>query len=142
MLTRKIDRALPPMITAFYTGMSFVLIAGILSLIFGFGAFTINVHPSLDFLTRGWVMPGLSDGLTIFAVGVLTVSGFFGYAQAYRLASPSFIAPFEYSSMIWAILFGYLFFKDVPTGETVVGAAIIIAAGLFLGWQERRLWRR
>ncbi len=142
MLTRKIDRALPPMITAFYTGASFVAIAGILSLIFGFGTFATDIHPSLAFLTRGWVVPTWYDGLTIFFVGVLTVSGFFGYAQAYRLAPPSFVAPFEYSSMIWAIVFGFLFFRDIPTSQTLTGAAIIIGAGFFLGWQEKRLWRR
>ncbi|MGL4490686.1 MAG: DMT family transporter [Rhizobiaceae bacterium] len=142
MLTRKVDRALPPMITAFYTGMSFVAVAAVLSLIFGFGMFATDAHPSLAFLTRGWVMPNLRDGVVIVFVGVLTMAGFFGYVQAYRLAPPSFVAPFEYSALIWAVVLGFSFFNDIPNVPTLWGSAIIVMAGFFLGWQERRAGHR
>lgn len=138
ILTRKVDRTLPPMVTAFYAALSFLSVAGTVSLIFGWGGFFTDVHPSLAFLTRGWVVPSTHDAGVIGAVGLMTVSGFFAYAEAYRIAPPSFVAPFEYSAMIWAVGLGFLFFGDIPTLMTVAGSVIIISAGLFLGWQERR----
>ena len=91
--------------------------------------------------TRGWVMPTLHDGLVIGLVGVMTFTGFYAYAEAYRLAPPSFVAPFEYSALVWAIGLGFVFFGDLPTQAMLVGSAIIIGAGLFLSWQERRAVR-
>ena len=138
LLTRKVDRALPPMVTAFYAALSFLAVAGLLALMFGTGAFATDIHPSLSFLTRGWVMPTLHDGMVMGVVGTMTFTGFFAYAEAYRLAPPSFVAPFEYSALVWAIGLGFVFFGDLPTSQMLIGSAIIIGAGLFLSWQERR----
>jgi drug/metabolite transporter (DMT)-like permease len=142
MLTRKVDRLLHPMITAFYAASCFVVVATVLALVFGTGAYTSTAHPSLSFLTRGWVMPTLVDSTYIFILGILSVSGFFAYAESYRVAPPSFVAPFEYSSMLWAVSLGFVFFQDVPSQAMMIGTLIIIAAGLFLGWHERRLTPR
>jgi drug/metabolite transporter (DMT)-like permease len=138
LLTRKVDAAAPPMVTAFYAALCFLTVAGLLALIFGSGAFETNSHPSLAFLTRGWVMPTLRDGLVIGLVGLMTFAGFYAYAEAYRLAPPSFVAPFEYSALVWAIGLGLLFFGDLPTRSMLMGSAIIIGAGLYLSWHERR----
>ncbi len=138
LLTRKVDRALPPMVTAFYAALSFLAVAGMLALVFGTGAFATDIHPSVAFLTRGWVMPTLHDGLVIGLVGLMTFTGFYAYAEAYRLAPPSFVAPFEYSALVWAIGLGFVFFGDLPTRQMLAGSVIIIGAGLFLSWQERR----
>jgi drug/metabolite transporter (DMT)-like permease len=138
MLTRKADRSLPPMVISFYAALSFLGVAGILALGFGSGAFATDIHPSLAFLTRGWVMPNAHDALVIGLVGVITFTSFYAYAEAYRLAPPSFVAPFEYSALVWAIGLGFVFFGDLPTMAMLAGSAIIIGAGLFLSWQERR----
>ncbi len=138
LLTRKVDRAMPPMVTAFYAALSFLLVAGLLSLVFGSGSFETGIHPSLTFLTRGWVMPTMRDGIVIGLVGLMTFAGFYAYAEAYRLAPPSFVAPFEYSALVWAIGLGLLFFGDLPSNSMVMGSTIIIGAGLFLSWHERR----
>ena len=47
------------------------------------------------------------------------------------------IAPFDYTAMLWALLLGYWMFGEVPTALVFVGAAIVIAAGLFVIWRER-----
>jgi drug/metabolite transporter (DMT)-like permease len=138
MLTRKVNRKTPPMIIAFYAALSFIGYALVLSLIFGSGTFENAANPSLAFLTRGWAMPGFEDGLKILVVGAFTSTGFFCYAEAYRMAPPSFVAPFEYSAIVWAIALGYLFFGDLPSQLTLIGSVIIIGSGLYLGWQERR----
>jgi drug/metabolite transporter (DMT)-like permease len=59
--------------------------------------------------------------------------------SAYRHAEVSTVAPFEYTSMLLAIIVGYFVFAEVPTIHTLVGGAIVVAAGLFIIWRERRL---
>jgi drug/metabolite transporter (DMT)-like permease len=80
----------------------------------------------------------LRDWGLLAGFGIATATGFFAYAEAYRKAPASFIAPFEYSAMIWAILFGWWIFGDMPAQTTLIGSVIIISSGLFLGWRE---WR-
>ena len=59
--------------------------------------------------------------------------------ESYRLAPASLVAPFDYTSMLWALLLGYVFFDEVPTVSVYIGAAIIAVAGLFVIWRERQL---
>ncbi|MEW9806782.1 DMT family transporter [Mesorhizobium marinum] len=59
--------------------------------------------------------------------------------EAYRHAEASTVAPFEYTSIILAILIGYLAFGERPTIHIVVGGAIVIGAGIFIVWRERQL---
>jgi S-adenosylmethionine uptake transporter len=54
-----------------------------------------------------------------------------------QLAPASVVAPFQYASIIWAIVFGYAFFGDIPDLALLAGATIIIAAGLFILFRER-----
>lgn len=139
LFTRRIDRSVPPLIIAMFAGIGFLTVALLLALVFGSGRFVTSTHPSLAFLTRAWVMPSLSDWGLLVGFGIATATGFFSYAEAYRKAPASFVAPFEYSAMIWAVLFGYWIFGDVPSSSTLAGSAIIIGSGLFLGWWE---WRQ
>jgi drug/metabolite transporter (DMT)-like permease len=137
--TRRIGPQVPPLVIALFGGISFMVVAVVLALIFGTGRFHSEAHPSLAFLTRAWVMPSLRDWGLLAGFGVATATGFFSFAEAYRKAPASFIAPFEYSAMIWAVLFGWWVFGDVPVRTTIMGSAIIIGSGLFLGWSE---WRQ
>ncbi|MEX0343957.1 MAG: DMT family transporter [Rhizobiaceae bacterium] len=59
--------------------------------------------------------------------------------QAYRHAPLSTVAPFDYTSMLLGIAAGYVFFADIPTGQTLFGGSIVVAAGLFIIWREHRL---
>jgi drug/metabolite transporter (DMT)-like permease len=59
--------------------------------------------------------------------------------EAYRYASVATVAPFEYSSILFGLVVGYLLFADVPTVHTLVGGAIVVASGLFIVWREQRL---
>ena len=52
------------------------------------------------------------------------------------------LAPFTYVTMLWSLLFGFVFFAEVPTVETLVGAALIIAAGVAIWLRERQLGKR
>lgn len=87
----------------------------------------------------GWHMPDARD-LGLFVLGgILGGVGQILLTECYRYADTSVIAPFEYTTMIWALLFGWTLFGDLPTTTTVVGATIVAATGLFIVWREHRL---
>jgi S-adenosylmethionine uptake transporter len=91
-----------------------------------------TLHPSLAFLLRGWVVPGPGELGLMALCGVLAGIGAYSLAQAYRAAPASTVAPFEYVMIIWAVLWGYVFWGDVPGGAIVVGVAMIVGAGLWV----------
>ena len=77
--------------------------------------------------------------------GLLVLAGFLGgvgqilHTASIRFAPVSVVAPFEYVTLIWATLFGYVVFGDVPAPAVLIGASIVIAAGLFIVYRERQL---
>ena len=78
-----------------------------------------------------------------YDVGLLALLGVFALFaiicinRSLRLAQASVVVPFQYSMIIWAIVFGYVFFGDVPHWLTLAGAAVIIGAGLFIFFREQ-----
>lgn len=60
------------------------------------------------------------------------------HIQAFRLEEASVLAPFRYTGIIWGVLFGYLFWDDLPDRWVVLGALVVIASGLYIYWRERR----
>jgi drug/metabolite transporter (DMT)-like permease len=72
------------------------------------------------------------------ACGFVASAGMILLSQAYRLAPANSVATFEYTGIIWSPLWGFLFFAEVPRSTTVIGAALIIGAGLFALHASRR----
>ena len=87
-------------------------------------------------LVGGWVMPGWRDAAILCAVGVLSMVGYLSINRGIQLAPASVITPFNYSSILWAIILGFLVFAEVPTTAMLAGAAIIVAAGLYIVLRE------
>jgi len=83
-----------------------------------------------------WAMPSPRDLLLLVGVGVLGGIGQIFMTQAYRLAPPSVVAPFDYTAMIWALLIGWFVFGGLPTLESLIGAAVICGSGLFILYRE------
>ena len=94
---------------------------------------------SLCTIPLGWHMPDAMDLALFILVGILGGVGQILVTQSYRFADTSVIAPFEYTTMIWALLFGWFIFDDLPTVTVVIGATIVAATGLFIVWREHRL---
>jgi drug/metabolite transporter (DMT)-like permease len=90
-----------------------------------------GAHPSLLFLLNPWAWPSLRDGTLIALCGAIAACGFYCLAQGYRLAEANRAAPFEYAALPWAVVWGYVFFGNLPDAATLLGAAVIIAAGLW-----------
>ena len=138
MLARPLGDTMKLGAIAFYQCAAFVVLAGLLSLLFGTGLFESKAHVSLAYLTRPWVTPGSQDVAILLGFALATAFGMFVYSSAYRFAAPSFVAPFEYTSLLWAVALDFTMFGVLPREATLQGAAIIVAAGLFLIWFERR----
>jgi drug/metabolite transporter (DMT)-like permease len=117
---------------AFWGNLAFMVAAGLLSLVFGWGGSGEGVHPSLAFLTRGWVWPTPWDFFLMASCGVIAAIGLTLLTQAYRIAQSSVVAPFEFSFAFWGVLWGWLFFDDLPDGLGWLGIGIIIAAGVYV----------
>jgi drug/metabolite transporter (DMT)-like permease len=71
-------------------------------------------------------------------LGVVASSGQYLLVLAYRYAAASLLAPFSYLQLIWATVLGWLVFGALPDGMTLLGAAIIVASGLYTAGRERR----
>jgi drug/metabolite transporter (DMT)-like permease len=86
-------------------------------------------------------MPGLPDlGLFVLA-GCISIVALLCTNRSLKLAPASMVVPYQYSMIVWAVMFGYAVFGDVPSGATIVGAAIIIGAGLYIFIREQQLGR-
>lgn len=88
-----------------------------------------------------WVTPGLPDlGLFVLA-GCISIVALLCTNRSLKLAPASVVVPYQYSMIVWAVMFGYVVFGDVPSMATIMGAAIIIAAGLYIFIREQQLGR-
>jgi drug/metabolite transporter (DMT)-like permease len=90
-------------------------------------------------LPWGWVMPSWQVALMLIMAGFLGGIGQIFLTSSYRFADASLVAPFDYTSMILALLIGYFIFDEVPTGTMLIGAGIVILAGVLIIWRERKL---
>ncbi|WNO53315.1 DMT family transporter [Stakelama saccharophila] len=74
-------------------------------------------------------------------IGIIGGMGQLSLTAALRFAPVSAVVPMDYSSLIWATMYGFLLFGVLPTTATLIGAPIIIASGLYIVWREHRLAR-
>jgi drug/metabolite transporter (DMT)-like permease len=89
----------------------------------------------------GWVTPDLGSLGLFAAAGFISVGALLCVNRSLKLAPASVVVPYQYSMIVWAVMFGYFVFGDVPELATIVGAAIIIGAGFYIFLRERRLGR-
>ena len=90
-------------------------------------------------LPWGWATPSAGVVAMLVMAGLLGGLGQILMTSSYRYADASLVAPFDYSSMILALIIGYFVFDEVPTGTMLMGAGIVIAAGALIIWRERQL---
>ena len=90
----------------------------------------------------GWVSPNWSDFALLGLLGMVAMVAHVCVNRSLVLAPASTVVPYQYTTIVWAVLFGYLVFGDVPDAYMLTGAAIIVAAGLFIFVREQQLARR
>ena len=118
-ITRRLDRSVPSLFVAF--------VSAIPVLLFG-GAMTV---------TTGWTPISWSMGMIVLVAAIAITCGYSFAVMAMRNGDISFVAPFRYTGMIWAILFGFLLFGNLPDQMTILGSCIVIGMGGYAFHRER-----
>jgi drug/metabolite transporter (DMT)-like permease len=90
-------------------------------------------------LPFAWHSPTARELTALIALGILGGLAHIFLTESYRFAAASVVAPFDYSSMLWALLLGYWLFGELPGTLVYVGASIVAGAGLYVIWRERQL---
>ena len=89
----------------------------------------------------GWVTPSLGSLGLFAAAGCTSVVALLCVNRSLKLAPASVVVPYQYSMIVWAVIFGFVVFGDVPSLATIIGSAIIIGAGLYIFLREQKLGR-
>ena len=109
------------------SGIVLVMIQNVAALVFG-----VVVAP------LSWVALSLFDGALLTLLGVVAMIAYLCINKALALAPASVVVPYQYSTIFWAIVLGYIFFGDVPSKSMLIGAAVIIAAGIYIFIREQQ----
>ena len=118
-ITRRLDRSVPSLFVAFISAIPIFIYGGVAT------------------ATTGWtVVSGTMIGIVVVAAIAITC-GYLFAVMAMRNGEISFVAPFRYTGMIWAILFGFLLFGDLPDAATILGTMIVIGMGIYAFHRER-----
>ena len=142
LITRFIGPNDRPWTITLYSMLAFLIGSSIASvLVFSFGETLVTENPSLQFLLRPWVVPEIEDCLLMVFLGVNAAVGFYCLIKAYWVSPASVVAPFEYTYIIWAVLFGYLIWSEIPRATIVFGVALLIACSFYIFRRELQLHR-
>ena len=107
------------------------------AIVFYFTAATTLI--GLSTAAFGWVMPTPRDFVMLVGIGILGGIGQILLTQSYRYADASLVAPFEYTTMLWATLLGWFVFGQWPEATVIAGAVLVTASGIFVIYRERKL---
>lgn len=94
---------------------------------------------SLTTIPFGWIWPTGYELSLLVGAGLVGGAGQILLTASYRFADAGVLAPFTYVSMLWSILIGYVWFEEVPTVGMLIGASLVIAAGVIIVLRERSL---
>jgi len=99
--------------------------------------FTITISiAGLATIPMGWIMPNFQDFILLVLIGVTGGSANLFLTQSYKLSEVSLVAPLKYLALVFAIIFGYLIWNEIPTIKTLVGASLVILASLIIFRRE------
>lgn len=121
--TRRVDDSIPASFIAFVTSAAIAIMTGAVALFTGWNAVTGRA------------------ALIVFAACLCLVMGYVFTIQTVRVGELSVSAPFRYTTLLGAVVLGYVFFDEIPNGLTIAGCAIIVASGIIAIRLERRASR-
>ena len=99
--------------------------------------FTITISiAGLATIPMGWIMPNFQDFILLALIGVTGGSANLFLTQSYKLSEVSLVAPLKYLALIFAIIFGYLIWNEIPTVKTLIGASLVVLASLIIFRRE------
>jgi len=95
-----------------------------------------TVAVSAAFLPFGWRAPDLGGWVLLGGMGLAGSTAQIAFTRALAIGPVARVAPFDYTALLWAILFGYVLWGDLPDRWTLLGAGIVVAAGLYILYRE------
>jgi len=99
--------------------------------------FTITISiAGLATIPMGWIIPSFKDFILLALIGVTGGSANLFLTQSYKLSEVSLVAPLKYLALIFAIIFGYLIWNEIPTIKTLIGASLVVFASLIIFRRE------
>ena len=99
--------------------------------------FTITISiAGLVTIPMGWIMPNFKDFILLVLIGVTGGSANLFLTQSYKLSEVSLVAPLKYLALVFAIIFGYLIWNEIPTVKTLIGASLVVFASLIIFRRE------
>jgi drug/metabolite transporter (DMT)-like permease len=138
----------PPAMVAIAGSFLFSLLMVSTRLVRGTSDLVLVTTPTLGALLFGlvaapftWVPLDLRDTILLILLGVTAMVAHVCVNRSLKLAPASVVVPYQYSTIFWAILLGYIFFADIPRLSMLLGAGIIIAAGIYIFLRERKAAR-
>ena len=137
LITRKLQETDSSATQAYYSSLVYLIAAIILNPLAFFVPATSNTHPGIAFLLRAWQMPTLIDLLIMLGLGIVWAGGMYFVARAYSTAPASVVAPFEYVSLPINVMWGFVFFQEIPLFATWIGAVLTMGSGLYILYRDR-----
>jgi len=99
--------------------------------------FTITISiTGLATIPMGWIMPNFQDFILLALIGVTGGAANLFLTQSYKLSEVSLVAPLKYLALIFAIIFGYLIWNEIPTVKTLIGSSLVVLASLIIFRRE------
>ena len=118
LVTVNLNKKIPSLLVAFYSSLLITIVSFLLS------------SEKVGFME-------LKNPMFIFYSAVLVSIGYIAAVAAMRFGEVTFVSPFRYTALLWAIVLGFLFFSEIPKLTTIFGGLIIIFAGIYLVYKER-----
>ena len=143
VFTRKLGATTKAAALAVYVQGAFILISVGFYAVAGDGRYAQGAtDPSVQFLLRAWTWPSASDCYLLIGLGFNAAIIGYCLSQAYRLADAATVAPFEYIGLPLAVMWGWLFWAELPEWEVWLGMLLIMGAGLFVFLREQQKARQ
>ncbi|MBG1231997.1 DMT family transporter [Aestuariivirga litoralis] len=138
LIGRKVKVVVDPLVVANMQSVCYLLGSVVLGIVITALKIDASATPALAALTAEFAWPSLRDFAVMVAIGVFAMVSTVFFVRAYFSAPVNFVAPLEYSAIITATIFGITLFGDYPDFYTLLGAAIVIGAGLFMIAMDQR----
>ena len=106
-----------------------------------FFSFSIMLLSFLSFY-QGWILPSLSDLFLLSMVGILGGLANLWLSQSYKYSEVSLVTPLKYLALVFAIIFGYFIWNEIPTSKTLLGALLVIVSSIIIFRREMYLKKK
>ena len=106
-----------------------------------FFSFSIMLLSFLSFY-QGWILPSLLDLFLLSMVGILGGLANLWLSQSYKYSEVSLVSPLKYLGLVFAIIFGYFIWNEIPTSKTLLGALLVIVSSIIIFRREMYLKKK